>query len=79
MNKKYIKMTFESWGFDWDETEVFFFKSKKDAEMLQKEIEAIRSCHKRFYIEEVSFDEMKDEITVSDFEELFGIVVNEPE
>lgn len=77
-DKTYYKMTFESWGFDWDKTEVFFSKTKTDAEMRQKEIEAVRGCRKRFYIEEVSFDEMKEEITVSDFEELFGVAINEP-
>ena len=77
--KKYYKVQIDIWSFDWERSEVFFFKTEKSAKKFceeQKEkIPAWLAKRTNIDIYIVTFEEMKQEITVADFEELFETIV----
>lgn len=76
--KVYFELEVITWSYDWENTEYYYFKTRLEAESCQKEISDGYRGSIRFTINELTFDELKESITVSDFEELFGITVNEP-
>lgn len=65
--------------------EIYFFKTKQEAEDFKNEYDEerkrndgsyCRGIHSIYYdIDEVSYEEMKEEITVSQFEEIFNVVL----
>ena len=74
MNRTYYKLTsgfsyFEEYVIDYS-----FFKTRKDAEDAEAEM---RDKVEYTEINEVSFDEMKCLITLSEFEKLFNIQMKE--
>lgn len=75
---KFYKLEFErTIAFQYTENWSEFFIGKDDALNRKKEL---KSKYPRcsIYFSEVSFEEMKDEISVSDFESLFGITIDLP-
>lgn len=74
----YYKLEFETWTPEWEDIENFFFKSETDAKNKYEELSLNCLSHNRGHITEISFEELKDEITISDFETLFGICIEEP-
>lgn len=75
---KFYKLEFErTIAFQYTENWSEFFIDKEDALNRKKELKS--KCPKcSIYFSEVSFKEMKDEISVSDFESLFGITIDLP-
>lgn len=76
--KLYFELEVNTWSYDWERTEYYYFKTKSEAESYQKEISDGYRGSIKFFINELTFNELKESITVSDFEELFSITVNEP-
>ena len=76
--KKYYAIEHTKWGEDWEETEYFFFLTEKERNEYADELRTIYKNHHRISINEISFNEMKELITVEEFEELWDITVNEP-
>ncbi len=76
--KVYFELEVNTWAYDWEDTEYYYFKTKPEAENYQKEIADRYRGNIRFFINGLTFDELKESITVSDFEELFGITIDEP-
>lgn len=74
----YYKLEFETWTPEWERVETFFYKNKVEARNKHKELSRICPLSNRGYITEISFEQLKEEITVSDFELLFGICIREP-
>ena len=75
--KLYFELEVNTWSYDWECTEYYYFKTKPEAESYQKEMSDGYCGSIRFTINELTFDELKESITVSDFEELFGVTVDE--
>lgn len=75
--KLYFKLEVNTWSYDWENTEYYYFKTKSEAESYKKEMSDRYRGNIRFTINELTFDELKESITVSDFEELFGVTVDE--
>ena len=74
-NRTYYKLTFYVTYFEDTIIDDFFFKTREEAEAKQKEIRCRIDCSE---INEVTFNELKDEMTVSAFEEFFGVSIVEP-
>lgn len=75
--KLYFELEVNTWSYDWERAEYYYFKTKSEAESYQKEMSDGYRGNIRFTINELTFDELKESITVSDFEELFGITIEE--
>ena len=71
--------------YEYDENEVYFFRTAKEAEDFKNEYD---KDHRReddsyvpnidfieYDIDEVSYEEMKEEITVSQFERMFNVTL----
>lgn len=76
----YFELAIYTWDYDWEDVEFEYFKTKDAAEAEKQEIANHYNgkMNVKFNIEEISFNDMKSRITVSDFEELFNIVISEP-
>ena len=76
----YYRLAILTWDYEWEDSEFHYFKSVKEAEQMKDEISSqytrTGQSH-QCYIEPISFEELKIEITVHDFEELFGVVISE--
>lgn len=77
-NSKYYAIEHTKWGEDWEETEYFFFLTENEANEYADELRVIYKNKHRISINEISFEEMKELITVEEFEELFDITINDP-
>lgn len=78
-DNKYYMLTFTEWDYEWEEEKNYFFKTEKEA----KEYKTLLLKQNTRYsnkatINEISFEEMKELITVEEFEELFDITINDP-
>lgn len=76
--KKYYVIEHTKWGEDWEETKYFFFLAENEANEYADELRVIYKNKHRIFINEISFEEMKELITVEEFEELFDITINDP-
>ena len=76
--KKYYAIEHTTWGEDWEETEYFFFLTEKERNEYADELRVIYKNNHRISIKEISFEEMKEIITVEEFEGLFDITINDP-
>lgn len=76
----YIKVEFEYWNHEFEKSENHYFKTQELADNYIKGMEGYCKALKlrcRSYKDEISFAEMKKEITLEEFEELFGITIME--
>lgn len=81
------KLEVEIIGDDWGDTEFYFFKSYDEREKFKKKYEKehvkkdesyisnIRAI--RYYLEENVFNNLKNQMTISQYEELFNVTLNE--
>lgn len=83
------KLTIETTiEYEYEEIKIRFYLTKED---MKKDIEKIKTRHTnkdgswipnissmRFYEEEVSFEDTKDEMTIAQYEELFNTTIGEP-
>lgn len=71
-NRTYYKLTFEKTYFEEYLIDFFFFKTREEAEAKKREIEnEVDYCE----INEVSFSELKCNMTINYFEEFFGVSI----
>lgn len=76
---KFFRLEFNTWGYDWENTEIFFSKTREEINSKLQELTlSHESCSSEGHISEVSYEEMKEEITISEFEELFDTKINLP-
>lgn len=75
MKRTYYKLTFEFTYFEEYVRDYLFFKTRESAENKEAEIKDDVDYTE---INEVSFDELKCLMTVSDFEKFFDIKMEEP-
>ena len=82
------KLEIEIIGDDWDDVEYYFFKTPEERENFKEQYErenvdktgrhkyipTISSIH--YYFEDNDFDNLKDIITISQYEELFNTEIN---
>jgi len=83
------KLTIETTiEYEYEEIKIIFYLTKED---MKKDIEKIKTKHMkkdgswipnissmRFYEEEVSFEDVKDEMTIAQYEKLFNTTIGEP-
>ena len=74
MKRTYYKLAFEFTYFEEDVRDYLFFKTRQEAEDKAKEINNEVDYTE---INEVSFDELKSYMTISEFEKLFDVKVEE--
>ena len=75
MKRTYYKLTFEFTYFEEYVRDCLFFKTRQEAEDKAKGMDNEVDYTE---IEEVSFDELKSYMTISEFEKLFDIQVEDP-
>lgn len=75
MSRTYYKLTFEFTYFEEYVRDYLFFKTRQEAEDKAKEMDNEVDYTE---INEVSFDELKSYMTISEFEKLFDIQVEDP-
>ena len=81
--RKYYRVSAYVYTRDYELNDVCFFLTEDEAITERQRYEQIYPAHKGAYhmecdIKELSFDELKQEITVSELEELFGVTIDEP-
>lgn len=78
--KKYYVIEYTEWGEDWEETKYFFFLTEKERSEYADELKITDTDEDNYRISfnEISFEKMKEIITVEEFEELFDITINDP-
>ena len=72
-------------GDDWERTENYFFKTKDKAEAFKEQYERTNTkadgsyiptiCSIDYYFEENDFNNLKDEMTIADYERLFYTIL----
>ena len=76
------KLQIDIFGDDWENTENYFFKTQDDAEAFKEEYDRVNTkadgsyipnIHSiDYYFEENDFNNLKDEMTILDYENLFN-------
>lgn len=79
------KLQIDIFGDDWENTENYFFKTKADAEAFKEQYERtnikadgsyIPNIHSiDYYFEENDFNNLKNEMTIADYERLFDTTI----
>ena len=75
MKRTYYKLTLEFAYFEEYVRDYLFFKTRQEAEDKAREMDNEADYTE---INEVSFDELKSDMTISEFEKLFDIQVEDP-
>lgn len=77
--KKYYVIEYTEWGEDWEEMKYFFFLTEKERSEYADELKITDTDEDNYRISfnEISFEKMKEIITVEEFEELFDITIND--
>ena len=78
-NKKYYIVSIETWSYDWERIDHYFFRDKDAAEQEKEKIlSQLVNTNKRGSIEEITFNELKERITVAEYEKLMKVRISEP-
>lgn len=74
----YFVVTYFVYDYDWEDETNYYFKTEKEADSKVEELKNEKHFHS-YDIDkkEITFDELKEMITVAEFEELMGIEIKE--
>lgn len=67
------------YDYDWEETYYYYSRTEEEAEALKEILHGnFRNTKHDIFIQKVTFEKMKQNMTVSEFEEMFGIEIKNP-
>ena len=79
-NQIFYMVVLNTWNYEWEDFETYYFKTEAEANLKAEELEkCIYYCKYSINVSQITFEKMKETITVNEFEELFGIIITADE
>lgn len=72
----FYMVVLNTWNYEWEDFETYYFKTETEANLKAEELEKdTYHCKHSINVSQITFEQMKEKMTVNEFEELFGINV----
>lgn len=79
-NQIFYMVILNTWNYEWEDFETYYFKTEEEANLKAEELEEeTYHCKHSINVSQITFEKMKETITVNEFEELFGIIITADE
>ena len=74
VNQIFYMVVLNTWNYEWEDFETYYFKTETEANLKAEELEKdTYHCKQSINVSQITFEQMKEKMTVNEFEELFGI------
>ena len=75
-NQIFYTVILNTWSYEWEDFETYYFKTEAEANLKAEELEkGTYHCKYSINVSQITFEKMKETMTVNEFEELFGISI----
>ena len=75
-NQIFYMVILNTWNYEWEDFETYYFKTEEEANLKAEKLEKeTYHCKHSINVSQITFEKMKETITVNEFEELFGIII----
>ena len=75
-NQIFYTVILNTWNYEWEDFETYYFKTEAEVNLKAEELEKeTYHCKYSINVSQITFEKMKETMTVNEFEQFFGISI----